>query len=83
MRKVRGLYLQLGPMRQLAEQLKKDKQQGLSKVATLETDMDAIIHRIQVGNRQGAILSSFCQQTINKELFFFLNILLSFNYRIV
>jgi hypothetical protein len=45
---VRTLYVQLEPMRQMAELLNESKAVALSQVTTLETQMEAIITRIQV-----------------------------------
>lgn len=46
--KVRPLFLQLGPMRSLAGQLKKDRDSALAKVAALEAEMQKIVTKIQV-----------------------------------
>ena len=46
--KVRPLFLQLEPMRTLAEQLKKDRDLALNKVTILEEEMDKVITKIQV-----------------------------------
>jgi len=45
---MRPLFLQLEPMRKLAGQLKKDRDSALSKVTTLEQEMDTVITKIQV-----------------------------------
>lgn len=46
--KVRGMYVKLAPMRQMTEQLKKEKDVALKKVTALEQQMEAIITQIQV-----------------------------------
>jgi len=46
--KMRPLFLQLEPMRQLAEQLKKDRDSALNRVTSLEQEMDKVITKIQV-----------------------------------
>jgi len=45
---MRPLFLQLEPMRTLAEQLKKDRNLALNKVTVLEEEMDRVITKIQV-----------------------------------
>lgn len=45
---MRTLYVQLEPMRQMAELLNESKAVALSQVTTLENQMEAIITRIQV-----------------------------------
>ena len=45
---MRPLFLQLEPMRQLAEQLKKDRDSALNRVTSLEQEMDKVITKIQV-----------------------------------
>jgi len=46
--KMRPLFLQLEPMRQLAGQLKKDRDSALNRVSNLEQEMDRVITKIQV-----------------------------------
>ena len=47
MMKIKALYDQLGPMKELVAQLKKDKD-GAKKIAALEKDMDGVLNKIQV-----------------------------------
>lgn len=42
------MYVKLAPMRQMTEQLKKEKDVALKKVTALEQQMEAIITQIQV-----------------------------------
>ena len=50
--KIRPLFLQLEPMRQLAGQLKKDRDSALNRVTVLEQEMDKVITKIQVPTQQ-------------------------------
>ena len=47
MTRVRSLYSQLQPMRQMISKLKKDKDAS-KKVTALEKEMDTVLHKIQV-----------------------------------
>ena len=48
MTRMRALYSQLDPMRQMVSKLKKESKDAMKKIAALEKDMDGIIHKIQV-----------------------------------
>lgn len=52
--KVKTLYDQLVPMKQMVSQLKKDKDGANKKIATLEKSMDETLNKIQVGVRKFA-----------------------------
>merc|ERR1711976_809711 len=45
--KVKALYDQLGPMKELVGQLKKDKDSANKKIGVLEKEMDGVLSKIQ------------------------------------
>ena len=55
MMKIKTLYDQLMPMKEMVGQLKKDKDGAIKKIGSLEKDMDASLLRIQVRLKRASL----------------------------